>query len=189
MERMPSGPGPIPYKKILEITEAAPPPVGTVLLSSETTGDALASHVARTRPAILQIVSPVDPEELLSIRRRHPALKLMPVVHVEDESAIEAAKAYEPVCDAILLDSGRPSKGELGGTGRVHNWNVSSDIVQAVERPVFLAGGLTPQNVGAAIDRVRPFAVDVCSGVRVDGALDPDLAAQFIAAVAKADGR
>jgi phosphoribosylanthranilate isomerase len=72
---------------------------------------------------------------------------------------------------------------ELGGTGRVHDWNWSRRIVETAPVPVFLAGGLNAGNVGAAIERVRPFGVDVCSGVRSNGRLDADKLAAFVAAV------
>ena len=76
--------------------------------------------------------------------------------------------------DAILLDSGnhRLKIKELGGTGRVHNWKFSRQIRDQSKCPVFLAGGLNPENVRQAIEEVQPFAVDVCSGVRTDGNLD-----------------
>ena len=73
---------------------------------------------------------------------------------------------------------------ELGGTGRTHNWDLSAEIIASVGVPVFLAGGLNAANVGEAIRRVRPYGVDLCSGVRTQGRLDPVKLAQFVAAVA-----
>jgi phosphoribosylanthranilate isomerase len=70
---------------------------------------------------------------------------------------------------------------------RVHDWPTSAAIVRASPVPVFLAGGLTAANVGAAIARVRPFAVDVCSGGRTDGRLDPAKLRAFVAAVGAAE--
>ena len=61
---------------------------------------------------------------------------------------------------------------ELGGTGRAHDWDISRRLVAASPVPVLLAGGLKPDNAAAAIETVRPFGLDVCSGVRTDGALD-----------------
>jgi phosphoribosylanthranilate isomerase len=113
-------------------------------------------------------------------------VKLVPVVHVEDETAVTEARVLAAAgAEALLLDSGRPSAKvpELGGTGRVHDWSLSRRIVQASPVPVFLAGGLTAENVAAAIAAVRPFAVDVCSGVRVDGHLDPERLQAFCEAV------
>jgi phosphoribosylanthranilate isomerase len=93
---------------------------------------------------------------------------------------VQAAKFV----DAILLDSGNPTAAvkELGGTGRVHDWTISRAIRDAVHLPVFLAGGLRASNVADAIAAVRPFGVDVCSGVRVNGRLDARAVEAFIGA-------
>ena len=89
--------------------------------------------------------------------------------------------------DAILLDSGNPNLKikELGGTGRKHNWQISRKIREAVDVPVFLAGGLNPDNVREAIDTVSPFGIDVCSGVRTKGLLDKDKLKSFFDAINK----
>jgi len=96
------------------------------------------------------------------------------VIHVIDEHSVDEAIRIAESVDAILLDSGNPSLKikELGGTGRVHNWELSRRIRINAKCPVFLAGGLNPENVRQAIETVRPFGVDVCSGVRTDGNLD-----------------
>jgi len=101
---------------------------------------------------------------------------------VIDESSVDEALAISVMVDAILLDSGNPKLKikELGGTGRVHNWKLSRLITETIKCPVFLAGGLNPDNVRQAIDEVQPFAVDVCSGVRTDGHLDRKKVELFI---------
>ncbi len=106
----------------------------------------------------------------------------MQVIHVQDEGAVEQAVSVGPYVDALLLDSGNPNLAvkELGGTGRTHDWSLSRRIREAVPIPVFLAGGLTPANVKQAIDRVSPFGVDVCRGVRTEGRLDPEKVEQFV---------
>lgn len=117
-------------------------------------------------------------------------MSLVQVIHVTGEEAVdEACRAAEEGADAILLDSGdqRLIVKLLGGTGRVHDWAVSQRIVEAVRVPVFLAGGLNSTNVRDAIRSVRPFGVDVCSGLRTDGRLDESRVAAFMAAVAAAD--
>jgi phosphoribosylanthranilate isomerase len=90
--------------------------------------------------------------------------------------------------DAILLDSGDPSLPvkELGGTGRRHDWRLSRRIRESVAVPIFLAGGLRPENVQEAIAEVGPFALDVCSGVRTDGRLDAQKLERLVAAIAAA---
>lgn len=183
--RMPSGPGPIADDRIAEVAGWAPPGLGAALLSSETEADGLIDHARRTGAQVLQIVDAPAPGARAALRRALPSLRLMQVIHVEDEGAIDAARAAAPEVDAILLDSGRPSAAvkELGGTGRTHDWSVSARLVAAVDRPVFLAGGLNAGNVGAAIRAVRPWGVDICSGVRTDDALDPEKLSAFMAAV------
>jgi len=87
-----------------------------------------------------------------------------------------------PYVDAILLDSGNPSLPVkvLGGTGKTHDWSLSKEIVDRCGKPVFLAGGLKAENVREAIERVRPYAVDICSGVRTNGLLDEKKLAPFM---------
>jgi len=107
------------------------------------------------------------------------------VVHVTGEEAIERALEVVPNVDAILLDSGNPNlpERELGGTGRTHDWRISRRIREKVNVPVFLAGGLRPDNVAAAIQEVQPFGVDVCTGVRSEDCLDEAKLAAFFESV------
>lgn len=171
---MPSGPGPIGDERIAKICRWAPPGIETVLLSSETTAEGLVAHAGRCRPSVLQIVDDPEPGAYAALRAAHPALKLMQVIHVEDDGAITQARTAAAHVDAILLDSGRPSATvkELGGTGRTHDWAISARLVAAVDKPVFLAGGLNAQNVAEAVTQVRPFGLDLCSKVRTDDWLD-----------------
>jgi phosphoribosylanthranilate isomerase len=111
------------------------------------------------------------------------------VVHVVDEKSVAEALQVAPKIDALLLDSGDQSAAvkQLGGTGRVHDWSLSAEIVARSVVPVFLAGGLNAANVGWAIRAVGPFGVDVCTGVRTDGVLDERKLVQFMAAVTRQD--
>jgi len=186
---MPSGPGPIDDSLIAEIAAAAPPPISTFLLTSETTADAIAAHVERTRPSTVQIVSHIDPAEAARLAELIRDTRRVQVVHVEGADVLDLIPAYAPHVHAFLLDSGRPSAAtpELGGTGRAHDWAVSAAFVRASPLPVFLAGGLSAANVSDAIRRVRPFGVDLCSGVRKDGNLHEGLLIAFMQAVHRAD--
>jgi phosphoribosylanthranilate isomerase len=187
--RMPSGPGPIADATIAEVTAFVPPPVATFLLTSETTAEAIAAHVRATNPSTVQIVSHIDPAESEKLAALEPHVRRVQVIHVEGPGALDLIPAYAPHVHAFLLDSGRPNAAvaELGGTGRAHDWAVSAAFVQATGRPVFLAGGLSAANVAAAIRQVRPYGLDLCSGVRTDGRLDPVKLAAFVAAVQQAD--
>ena len=182
---MPSGPGVIDDDTAREIAARVPATVDTFLLTSRVTGDAIADHVEYCNTTAVQIVDHIDPSEYARLMRRLPTIRRVQVVHVEDETALDMIDAYEPWVHAFLLDSGRPNAqvAELGGTGRAHDWQVSAEFVRQASRPVFLAGGLNPQNVAQAIATVSPFGVDLCSGVRSGGRLDADLLGEFAAAV------
>ncbi|MEN9416746.1 MAG: hypothetical protein RI988_366 [Pseudomonadota bacterium] len=171
---MPSGPGVIPDDLISEIARSVPPPISTFLLTARQDADAIAEQHAVCGTTTLQMVDSVSPVELRRLRRKLPHVKLVQVVHVLGESSLDEAKSLESLVDALLLDSGNPSLHvkELGGTGRVHDWDVSRSICTGVKLPVFLAGGLRSTNVTQAIRHVRPFGLDLCSGVRTDGRLD-----------------
>jgi phosphoribosylanthranilate isomerase len=188
---MPSGPGPIPEPLIAEIAAAVPPPVASFLLTSETNVAAVIEQQRRCRANTLQLVDRLEHGGYADLRAALPGVSLVQVVHVTGGEAVEeAVRAAEDGVDAVLLDSGdqRLAVKLLGGTGRVHDWAVSRRVVEAVRVPVFLAGGLNLGNVGDAIRAVRPFGVDVCSGLRTTGRLDESKLAAFMAAVASADG-
>jgi phosphoribosylanthranilate isomerase len=137
----------------------------------------------------VQIVGHIPPTESASLAELLPHIRRVQVIHVEDTSALDLIPVYAPHVHAFLLDSGRPGAAvaELGGTGRVHDWQISAAFVKPSPRPVFLAGGLTPDNVGEAIRMARPFGVDLCSGLRPKGPLDDALLADFVAAVREAE--
>lgn len=172
--KMPSGPGVIADDVIAHIAGGVPPGVETFLLSSETTAEGLIAHHRRCRTTVLQIVDRVEIGVYAELRRGLPGVKLVQVIHVSGPGSVEEALAVAPHVDAVLLDSGNQTAAvkELGGTGRVHDWGLSRQIVERARKPVYLAGGLRPGNVGSAVGRVRPFGVDVCSGVRTGGKLD-----------------
>jgi phosphoribosylanthranilate isomerase len=186
---MPSGPGPIPEERIKAIASLAPPGVATFLLTSRIEPDEIVEQWRRCRTQVLQLVDRLPAGALLVLRRRLPGVKLVPVVHVRgEESVAEAARAAQGA-DALLLDSGNPELPvkELGGTGRTHDWALSRRIVRSSPIPVFLAGGLNSENVGDAIRRVRPFGVDVCSGVRSEGRLDDLRLTAFVRSIRETD--
>ena len=172
--RMPSGPGPIPDELIRQIAKTVPPPIGTFLLTSETSVKEIIEHHHRTNTNTIQIVDSLSSGTYSQIKAALPSVKIVQVIHVIDERSVDEAIEISEMVDAILLDSGNPKLKvkELGGTGRVHNWKFSKQIRDKSKCPVYLAGGLNPENVRQAIEEVQPFAVDVCSGVRTNGKLD-----------------
>ena len=183
---MPSGPGVIPEELIARIAAIVPPPVATFLLTALTEPEAIIAQHHRCRTTGIQFVAGLGPAQTARVRAALPGIKLVQVVHVNGKRSLEQARRAAGSAEALLLDSGNPGAAvpELGGTGRVHDWALSRRIVRAAKVPVFLAGGLTADNVAAAIAAVGPFGVDVCSGVRREGRLDPELLHAFVDAVA-----
>lgn len=186
--RMPSGPGPIPDELIRQIAKTVPPPVATFLLTSETSVKEIIEHHHRTNTNTIQIVDSLSSGTYSQLKEGLPGVKIIQVIHVIDERSVNEAMEISEMVDAILLDSGNPrlKVKELGGTGRVHNWKLSRQIRDKTKCPVFLAGGLNPENVRQAIEEVHPFAVDVCSGVRTDGRLDREKLERFFREVLSA---
>jgi phosphoribosylanthranilate isomerase len=182
---MPSGPGPIDEALIAELVATVPPPVSCFLLTCATDAALIAEQVVRCGVDAVQLVDAVPDGAHAELRRLLPhRVRLVQVVHVADAASVDEALGVAPHVDALLLDSGDPRLAvkELGGTGRVHDWTFSRAIVERSPVPVFLAGGLRAGNVGEAVRAVRPFGVDVCSGVRAEGRLDAEKLARFVAA-------
>jgi len=183
--KMPNGPGPIPDWVIAEIARSVQPPVASFLLTCEQSSEAVIHHVKRVDTNTVQIVDEITSGSYSDIRNSLPYLKIVQVIHITGEESIDEAIRIAPEVDALLLDSGNPKAviKTLGGTGFTHNWEISKIIVKKVNVPVFLAGGLSAQNVRVAIETVQPFGVDICSGVRTEGRLDPYKLESFIKAV------
>ena len=181
---MPSGPGPIEESLIAEIAARVPPPIATFLLTAHQSVRAIVAQHRRCRTNTIQLVDSLEEGSHAELRDALPGIAIVQVIHVTGPASVDEAEAVAPHVNALLLDSGNPARAtkELGGTGRVHDWDVSRRIRDAVDVPIFLAGGLGPDNVGDAIRRVRPFGVDLCSGIRTGGALDAARLAAFIAA-------
>ncbi len=184
VSRMPSGPGPIAEELIAEIVPTVPPGVATFLLTCETNADAVIGQQRRTRVNTIQLVDAVEPGTHARLRDALPGISIVQVIHVVDRSSVDEALSLASQVDALLLDSGNPRAAvkELGGTGRVHNWALSREIRDNASVPIYLAGGLKPSNAQRSIDAVRPFGLDVCSGVRVGGRLDAKLVEEFLGA-------
>ena len=185
---MPSGPGVNPDDLIAEIAAQVPPPVATFLLTCRQEAEAIIAQHGVCRTSTIQLVDCVSITQLKKLRAGLPGIKLVQVIHVTDQDSVEEARTASPFVDALLLDSGNqklPVK-ELGGTGRTHDWTLSRRIRETVQRPVFLAGGLHRDNVADAVHAVQPFGLDLCSGVRTNGALDARKLEAFFKALAQA---
>lgn len=184
---MPSGPGVIADARIAEIAAAMRvEPQDTFLLTAHVSAEAIAAQHAAAGTTTLQLVDHVPHAELQRLRGLCRGVELVQVIHVSGPTSVDEAVAVAPFVDALLLDSGNPALAvkELGGTGRTHDWATSRRIRDAVfPLPLWLAGGLRVHNVAEAIAAVRPYGLDLCTGVRSQGRLDAAKLAAFMQAV------
>lgn len=179
---MPSGPGVVSLDTARDIVAGYQGAARPVLLTAAHMAGDIMAEAARVGASAIQAVRHIAPQEARALGES--GLHYLQVIHVEGPDSLDLIDIYGPHCDAFLLDSGKPAAGFLGGTGDVHDWGISAQFVQRTPRPVYLAGGLNPQNVGAALRRVRPYGVDICSGLRREGRLDPSLLAAYMSAIA-----
>lgn len=130
-------------------------------------------------PAVIQIIPDLKLKDLEEIKQKLQNKKIAKVIAVVDKSAINQVKKYSKIADILILDSRR--KGQTGGTGEIHDWNISAEIVKECKIPVFLAGGLGPDNVAKAIKEVYPYGIDADTKLnRVLGKKDPAKVKKFI---------
>jgi phosphoribosylanthranilate isomerase len=179
---MPSGPGVIPEDLIKAIARTVPPPIATFLLTChQHVGDIVAQQ-RRCGTNTVQLCDRLVDGSHTELRAAMPGVSIVQVIHVNGRESVEEAVDVAPHVDALLLDSGNQKLAtkELGGTGRTHDWRLSAEIRRSVRAPVFLAGGLRADNVRDAIGQVEPWGVDLCSGVRSDGHLDPSKLKAFM---------
>jgi phosphoribosylanthranilate isomerase len=151
--------------KARSIIAALPPFISTVAIT----------YVGNAREAVelcrflgasaLQLHGEFPMQDLPLIRAGLPHLKIIRAVHVTGREAAAKARSLERHVDAIILDTYDAESGRGGATGKRHDWSVSRQIVEKSRLPIILAGGLTPENVVEAIETIRPWAVDVHTGV------------------------
>lgn len=185
VSEMPSGPGVIDEKLIAAIAAEIPPPIASFLLTSRQEVSSIIAQQKRCRVNTLQLCDTVPPGCHEELRAQLPGISLVQVIHVNGPGSVDEAISISPFVDALLLDSGNQKLAvkELGGTGRTHDWQISRAIREAVNVPVFLAGGLHSDNVQDAIREVNPFGLDICSGVRTGGFLDEAKLRKFFEAI------
>jgi phosphoribosylanthranilate isomerase len=138
------------------------PHVRVVALSLSTDPDRILATFKTIGPDIVHLAraDAIDDATLQRIRAKIEPAQLMLTVPVVGPDAIDVARRLSEVGDCLLLDTKHPDTGVVGATGHTHDWSVSADIVNTLDIPVVLAGGLGPENVRDAISAVRPFGVD-----------------------------
>jgi phosphoribosylanthranilate isomerase len=182
VSEMPGGPGIISEEKIAEIAESIPPGVASFLLTSKQKVVEIVKQQRKCKTNTIQLCDTLTPSQHEELRSVLPGISIVQVIHVYGEESVKEAIDASEFCHALLLDSGNQKLKVkvLGGTGKTHDWVISKKIVEAVDVPVFLAGGLNPSNIKRAIEEVQPFGVDVCSGLRVNHNLIESKLIEFI---------
>ncbi|HEY8490819.1 MAG TPA: phosphoribosylanthranilate isomerase [Dehalococcoidia bacterium] len=171
-----------------EIIERLPPFITPVLITYVDNAREAIDLCRYLRVTALQLHGPIEPGQIRRIKEELPYLKVIKGINVVGESSLVEARRFEAAVDALILDTYDRESGRRGATGRPHDWRISARVVREVRVPVMLAGGLTPENVGAAIAEVRPWGVDVHTGIETpEGAKDLNRMRIFIAAAKAVD--
>jgi len=129
----------------------------------------------------IQLHSYISESEVEIIRKELPDKKLLRLIHIgEDGKVLNDIKSIKYV-DFYFTDSINTKTNQVGGTGLTHNQETDKMLVETLEKPVFIAGGLTPENVAEAIRVCKPYGVDVNSGCRAkDGSRDKEKVIAFV---------
>ena len=130
---------------------------------------------------IIQLHSDIDEKEVEKIVKELSNIKLIRLIHISTDGEICTDYKQMRYADFYLLDSFNVKTNQVGGTGLTHDWNKSRDLIEILDKPTFLAGGLNPENVKEAIKKAKPYGVDVNSGCKNDkGIKDKDKVIRFI---------
>ena len=171
------------------IARSLPAAVSAVLVTHVTELDEIERLLRTSGLRRVQLHGEISPGSITELRRRLPDLVIFKSVHVVSTDSLEYPQKFREAVDGFVLDSINLATEQIGGTGMVHDWSISREIVARYhDMPIFLAGGLTPANVAMAIKTVRPLGVDVNSGTKgTDGYKDTQRLRDFIDQAKRAD--
>jgi len=171
-----------------KIAASVPGGVTTVMVTHLTDPEEVADIAGYMKVRAVQVHGDMDVRGLRTLRSLLPGVLIIKTIHVTGDEAAFRARDYAAAADMLLLDTA--AGGKIGGTGVTHDWSVSAEIVESSRVPVILAGGLNPENVAAAIEKVKPDGVDANSGLEhEDGSKDFEKIKAFVAAAQLLTGR
>jgi phosphoribosylanthranilate isomerase len=171
-----------------EIIASLPPFVSTVLVTHSKELAWVVDTCQLLGCTTIQLHGDFAREKIPLLRAKVPYARIIKAVHVVDSNSVTVAAGFAQLVDAVLLDTKTQTR--IGGTGITHDWSISAKIAKKISAPVILAGGLTPGNVSAAILKVKPFAVDVNSGVEnTDGRKSLEKIKAFIRSAKESNDR
>lgn len=159
------------------------PPHSSVLITYLTHHESILSVAKKLRVQKIQLHGTVSKSSLINLREKWEGKLIKSVIIGEKpmHSQIKDIRSWEPYVDFFLTDTYDPITGRWGATGKTHDWKESRELVKLTKRGVILAGGLNAKNVGSAILSVRPFGVDVHTGVEAkDGRKDKNTLKEFV---------
>jgi phosphoribosylanthranilate isomerase len=161
--------------KILDIV---PPYVSRYAVTHAAALEDLITCVDELPIDTLQLHDHVLPQVVTRLRTLRPHLRILKAVHVTNE--IPSVQPWGELCDGLVFDTVNLAEDRIGGTGKVHDWRLTRVAQGTIATPVILAGGLTPENVCQAVRAVRPWAVNVNSGVELNGMKSEQLVREFV---------
>ena len=156
-------PGEVGLEQAAEIFAAVGDRATRVALSVDPDPEEILRMVEIVRPDVLHLCGDIDvvtADVVRSLRPRLAGVRIMQAIPMTGPQALAQAREFAPVCDMLILDSDSAEIGGIGATGFTHDWSLSRQIVESVQVPVILAGGLPPDNVADAISAVGPWGVD-----------------------------
>ena len=129
----------------------------------------------------IQLHSNLPETEVEIIRKRLPNKKLLRLVHIDEDGKLLTKIEDIKIVDFYFTDSINKKTNQVGGTGLLHNFDTDKKLIETLDKPVFIAGGLTPENVGKIVNNCKPYGVDVNSGCRaVDGSRCKEKVIKFV---------
>ena len=166
------------------IIRSLKPPTRAVLITYLNQAGEIVEFCQSLGVSIVQLHGEIDASELRSIKERHPTLAIIKSLVIglhPVEQLLELVQRTALYVDAYITDTFDPSTGACGATGKTHDWRLSRQLVRYSPLPVILAGGLTAENVRAAILAVRPAGVDAHTGLEdVSGRKSQEKVKQFV---------
>ena len=129
---------------------------------------------------VIQLHSNIDESEVEKIVKALPNIKLIRLIHISQKGQICTNYKTMKYADYYLLDSFNLETNQVGGTGLIHDWNIDRELIEKLNKPTFIAGGLTPKNVASAIKAAKPGGVDVNSGCKLNGIKNEGLVKEFV---------
>lgn len=156
------------------------------LVTHLTTADEIISLTKYIKNNTIQLHSNIAESEVEKIATELPSVKLVRLIHISTDGEVATDLSQIKFADYYLLDSFNLQTNQVGGTGLTHDWNKSKTLIEQLDKPTFLAGGLNPENVQTAIKQANPYGVDVNSGCKVNGVKNAEKVMRFVKAAKSA---